>query len=204
GPNTRWCSRVMGSRASPNQNPTATHRWSPESPPFRPGCQPPAPVAFSHSTNHRPAEHGDASEEYERAYDDPDEPAGVRERPRLRHPVPHRRTRDNGGRRGGAWRAPFWGHCAASHARRAPRVHLSSAHSAGSAPGRGTPGARGPIHQPTGSSFPQHTPDRGRQGRTPLMNAWIANGTASRRRNRNRVKGVSTMTTNRVRVLMTQ
>jgi len=36
------------------------------------------------------------------------------------------------------------------------------------------------------------------------MNAWIANGTASRRRNRNRVKGVSTMTTNRVRVLMTQ
>src|SRR5262249_10516871 len=35
----------MGSRASPNQNPTATHRWSPESPPFRPGCQPPAPVA---------------------------------------------------------------------------------------------------------------------------------------------------------------
>ena len=36
------------------------------------------------------------------------------------------------------------------------------------------------------------------------MNAWIANGTASRRRNRNRVKGLSTMTTNRVRVFMTQ
>jgi len=35
------------------------------------------------------------------------------------------------------------------------------------------------------------------------MNAWIANGTASRRRNRNRVKGVTTMTTNRVRLLMT-
>jgi Ricin-type beta-trefoil lectin domain len=36
------------------------------------------------------------------------------------------------------------------------------------------------------------------------MNARIANGTASRRRNRNRVKGVTTMTTNRVWVLMTQ
>jgi hypothetical protein len=40
--------------------------------------------------------------------------------------------------------------------------------------------------------------------KTPLVNAWIANGTASRRRNRNRVKGVTTMTTNRARLLMTQ
>src|SRR5262249_51952144 len=146
----------------------------------------------------------DAREEYERAYDEPDEPAGVSERPRLRHPVPPAHSGQRG-RRGGPGRAPaLGGHRALSHARRAPRLHLSSADSAGPAPGRGTPGARGPMHQAPGSSVVRHTPGRGRQGRPALVNARIANGTASRRRNHHRVKGESTMTTNRVRVLMTQ
>src|SRR5262249_23181331 len=87
-----------GSRASPHRNQTATHRYPRKSQPFRPGCQPTGSVAFSHSTDHHPAEHGDASEEYERAYDDRDEPAGISERPRLRRPVAPARSGPRGRR----------------------------------------------------------------------------------------------------------
>src|SRR5262249_35662738 len=150
------------------------------------------------------AEHGDARDEYERAYDDPDEPAGVPERPRLRRAVPPTCSGPRG-RRGGPCRTPaLGGRRTLPHARRAPRLHPPRAHPARPAPGQGTPDVRGPMHQPPASSVPRHPPGRSRPGRTPLMTTRIDNGTASRRRNRNRVKGVSTMTTNRVRVLMTQ
>src|SRR5262249_9088217 len=156
--------------------------------------------AFSHSTDHRPAENGDASEEYERAYDDPDEQAGVPERPRLRHPVPHRRTREQ---RGSARRAVSRTLRATLRAfTRATSSSCSSVEcSLGSLSSRLWDARRArAIHQPPSSSVLPHTPGRGRQGRTPLMTTRIANGTAPRRRNRHRVKGVSMMTTNRVRV----
>src|SRR5262249_61988571 len=109
-----------GSRASPHQSPTAPHRFPPESPPFRPGCQPTGSVAFSRSTDHHPAEHGDARDEYERAYDDPDEPAGVPARPRLRRAVPPTCSGPRG-RRGGPRRTPApGGRPTLSHARRPP------------------------------------------------------------------------------------
>src|SRR5262249_58986610 len=76
--------------------------------------------SFSRSTDHHPAEHGDARDEYERAYDDPDEPAGVPERPRLRRAVPPTCSGPRG-RRGGPRRTPApGGRPTLSHARRPP------------------------------------------------------------------------------------
>src|SRR5215468_8382708 len=79
--------------------------------------------SFSRSTDYRPAEHGDARDEYERAYDDRDEPAGVPERPRLRRAVPPTCSGPRG-RRGGPCRTPaLGGRRTLPHARRVSRLH---------------------------------------------------------------------------------